>query len=460
MINRKQELISQIYGILYRFSENANNTIKNDINTIYWLRGKLNTLLTPEENYDLTSKIKSRIQWEANQALIEANNNGAIIGATGIGKTKIAIDKMYNGKLAMLDSGKGREPKYLLVVPTITLRDKIWKEELIKWDRLELWDNILPICYDSLHTLKGNDFDMVIFDEYHNFTENHIQFFGKNRVSRKLSMSATYPTNKARAKLVDKYLGRVVYTIDTDTSVKLGIINPYDIVVVNVPLDKKNKYIKAGRADKPFYTSEYDNYNYLTKLCMITPNKFNFLKRMRFIYNLRSKERASKWILDNVIPKDLRILIFCGSKAKADSLCEYRYYSKPSKPKPGGSKFIEKIEEYERQILEYQADVSLNLFIEEKINRLSCCEALNEGQNIKNIDSSLIDQLNSNELDLIQRIGRVIRYRVGHRGIIIIICANETVDKQWVEKATANLNINIRYIDINDLAQGKETITF
>lgn len=439
----KKIYLDNIYKIL---SVGNTSSVQVYANDIVIQREILNDILTSEENYELTSNIKNRIQYEANISFAGCKR-GIVVGATGVGKTKIAVDKMNSILKANPD------PKFVVVVPTQKLRDIGWKEEVLKWAGEELWSKIKPICYDSLHTIKNEKIDAAIFDECHNFTESSIQFLTDNNVARTMSLTATYPSNMIRAKLIHKYLGEVKYRIDTDTAVKLGIVSPYRLIIVNIPLDRVNKYVKAGSKDKPFFTTEYGNYSYLNTVCENRPSKFSYLKRMRFIYNLRSKMLATRWLLDNIIPNDIRTLIFAGSKDQADGLCFYTYYSKPTKK---GKTTVQ----YEKKLAAYQGKNSLNLFLEEKINRLACVEALNEGENIPNVDCGLAQQITSDELDLVQRIGRCIRYRVGHTGTIIIVCSNETVDKQWVRKATANLTMDIKEIDLKDLTEGKEVITF
>jgi superfamily II DNA or RNA helicase len=61
------------------------------------------------------------------------------------------------------------------------------------------------------------------------------------------------------------------------------------------------------------------------------------------------------------------------------------------------------------------------LFKSEKVNRLSCVKAINEGHNFPGIDSGVIVQINSKEKDLIQRLGRLLRFRPGHEGHLYIV---------------------------------------
>ena len=68
------------------------------------------------------------------------------------------------------------------------------------------------------------------------------------------------------------------------------------------------------------------------------------------------------------------------------------------------------------------------------------------------MDNALIVQLNSKELNLVQRIGRIVRYRHGHIAEIFIIMVQNTVDEAWTYKSLANFeNSNIRRINFEQL---------
>src|SRR5690606_1677271 len=108
---------------------------------------------------------------------------------------------------------------------------------------------------------------------------------------------------------------------------------------------------------------------------------FFYIRRMRFIYELNSKLKCAQKLLKDYIPPNRRVIIFCGSTEHADKLANSVYHSKRKKGDTGYDDFVNQI-----------------------TNRLACVEALNEGDNLPNVDIAFIEQLNSNRLDLIQRI--------------------------------------------------------
>jgi superfamily II DNA or RNA helicase len=441
----------------------STTSIKLHVDRIYDLRMQLDSLLSDEEKDNLSSMIKSRVQSEAEQAFYQSGEWGAIYGATGSGKSKIALD--IGVALSKRTTGK-----FLLSVPTEKLRDDNWKDEFTKWGAEDVWNTRLErCCYASLNKYENQEFEYVILDEGHNITDLNSEFFEKNKVHRLIFLTATKPKDPVKLDIMKDLKIYSVYEISLDDSVKLGLVAPYDITVINMTLDNTKKYIKAGNKLKTWYNTEKAHYGFLSAVLSASPNAMGFIKRMQFIYNLQSKTEVAKLILENVIPKDLRTVIFCGSKEQANILCEHRFYSKPSPPKKLGEKAtpkkIEKynldLQKYQIALMQYQGSESLDAFIRGDINRISCCEALNEGHNLPYPDVGFIVQVNSNDKDLIQRIGRIIRYRPGHTGKIIILCVSDSEDKNWVKKALGSLDTaNIRYVELSHLRVGLEKINF
>ena len=383
--------------------------------------------------------IKSEIQKKI-LPLVEREARAIVVAATGIGKSKIAVD--YAKKIVK----EKPSAKILIVVPTEKLRDENWLEEFVKWKSKSIWSkNIERCCYVSANKIKDKVYDLVIMDEIHNITENNSEFFYNNRVHRAIGLTATLPKDEIKIQILKELKFKIVYELPLDLAVELGLVSPYQITVVEVELDNKDKYLKGGTKDKPFYQTEVAKYEYLTSMIQRlmysgTPQskmnlKFKILDRMRLIYGLKTKTEAAKFLLDNVIPQDERTLIFCGSINQAEELNEYSFHSKKKNSK------------------------DFDDFKAEKINRLSCVNALNEGHNIPKIDNGLVVQLNSKELNLVQRIGRIVRFREGHLAQIYIICALGTQDEKWVEKALAGFDqSNITYIRYKNLINKSVTI--
>lgn len=370
---------------------------------------------------------KDKIQKEALVQALKPGNT-LLTMATGSGKSKVAIDFCK----------KTSPEKVALLVPTENLRDETWKDEFLKWGFSEdFWENnVDKLCYASGSKRSGEHYNVIICDEAHCLTQLSSEFFQNNTYDKILALTATPPNNLEKIDIFKRLNFRNFYDLPIDKAIQLGVVSPYKIVVVYTQLNNTLRYLEAGSKTKPFKSTERNQYDFFTKkidslssseevldgvrvVKYLTPKDRSLLeyyqrKRMHLIYNLRSKEYIASKILQK-LPETSRYLIFSGSIEQAEKLCPYSYHSKTSSE-------------------------HLDRFKKEEINRLSCVEALNMGENLPNIDGSIMVQVKSSEITMIQKIGRNIRFREGHEATIYILVAKGTQDEVWFEKATKTLD--------------------
>ena len=391
--------------------------------------------LSGEDLTKFVNTVRGIVQEEAKQAVIK-NNGGMIAMATGSGKSRVAVElaKYYYNPLDDYNAA--------LLVPTEKLRDENWQEEFEKWEAKNVWRGTERLCYASASKIKNYDFPIVILDEGHNITELSSEFFSNNKVERTVLLTATPPSDPVKKEILKSLGIKLVYEVTLDQAVRLGFVAPYKITVVSVALDNTTKNIPGGTKLKPFMTTESAAYAYHCKAIQQamfdkTPSgrkrhQFAILRRMQFIYKIPSKTEVIKFLLEKVIPQDDRSLIFCGSIEQAEAVCPNRYHSK-------------------------SGDKAYNAFKAEEINRLSCVKAINEGHNFPGVDSGIVGQLNSKEKDLVQRIGRLIRYRPGHEAHLYIVVSESTQDEKWLENAVENLDQSkieyVRFINFKNKYQ-------
>jgi len=357
------------------------------------------------------------------------NGNVLLSMATGTGKSRVPIEYAKIKKCKNI----------AILVPTEELRDNNWKEEFIKWDAEDIWqNNVKAYCYASGSKIKGQHFDLIIMDEAHRVTELSYEFFTDNVFDKIIALTATEPQKMEKIELFYHLDFRSRYVLTLDNAIERGIIADYSITVIYTQLNNSLRYIEAGSKKKPFKVTEKMQYDYLTskletlKEEMFLSEKeerqkqFLILKRMDLLYNLKSKMVAAKYLKDKVLNPEERNLFFCGSIAQANELCEYTYHSKTD-------------------------DTDLIKFKEGTINQLACVDALNEGINIKNVDGAMIVQVKSSQIQLIQRIGRTLRIRPNHKANIFILVCKNTQDEVWLENAIRSLDKSkITYKMINE----------
>jgi superfamily II DNA or RNA helicase len=284
----------------------------------------------------------------------------------------------------------------------------------------------------SINKIFDENYDLVILDELHNITESNSKFFMQNVSTRILGLSATPPTDETK-KMLLKIHCPVIYEYKLDSAVEDSVVAPYKINLVEIQLNSIDKYISAGTKDKPFMTTEYSHYQYLSKLILqhkyggrAQAAMFAQLNRQRFLGNLKSKMDVAKLIRDKYMI-DERALFFCHSIAQAEELCSDTFHSKSS-------------------------DKALKKLRSKEISKLSCVKALNEGENIPDLDSAIIIQINSVERNLIQQTGRIVRWRPNHEATIWVLVAIGTQDEVWWNKCSENLDKQkITYLNSKNL---------
>lgn len=405
------------------------NIVDNYLQVSKWL-DQQEILMSDDDFEKLLSDIKSKVQREAALAWFPSKN-GAIVAATGVGKSKIVID------ICIELFQKFPDCKVLLVVPTEKLRDNNWKEEFNKWNALEEYNKIKRVCYASLHKIKNNDIMFVIYDEGHRLTASSIKFKEKNRIKAQLLLTATWPKNPEKQTILAQFNIQPVFTCNLHKAQKLKLVAPYKLTIIETSLDNHIKYIESGGKDKKFFVTEKQYSNHLTKKLKNALSKkskqiynYRVRDRMHFLYNLKSKQLACRYIMDNILPVNKKYLIFVGNTKIANELHPYRYHSKNKR--------------YNKKHFE--------MFQKGEITKLVAVNALNEGINIENgIDGELISTFNSTDRDITQRIGRAIRYRKNFVADILLLLCIDTQEEQWLNEALLDFDeANIERISYSD----------
>lgn len=399
----------------------------------------------PEILQESVNKVKDAIQQEAADRWESSGNWGLLAMATGTGKSKIPINILKRVCDHQNELGKPYNPRVLLIVPTEKLRDENWLEEFKKWNCEYIYNSyVVRTCYASLHNFMNTEWDLVIGDEFHNITEDKAEFFERNRVRRLICLTATPPTDKVKLQILKSLKIDTIYNLPLDIAVRLKLVSPYNVTVIENRLDDIVKNVVGGTKASPFMTTEKKAYDYKTQLVTTAmysnmPKKaqilkFRILDRMRFIKNLESRTKNAKFILEKFIRPDEKTLIFCGSIVQAEEICQHTFHSKTN-------------------------DRDFEDFKSGKISRMSCVSAVNEGHNIPNIETIFIICVESGEKTITQQIGRGVRFAIGHNCRVIIMTVTDTVDEQWFKKATINLDKSkIRYVRFANLFNGVETI--
>lgn len=351
----------------------------------------------------MNNKEKSKIQKEIVDSL-PSPCHGLLTLAPRVGKTKIGIDII-----------KKEKPKRILwVTPSTKLRDVDIPEEFKTWRATTYLKKTDIICYASMARHVGR-YDLIILDEYQDLTSGNSTPLFNKRITYKtiIGLSGTHPVHEEKRELYKELKLKKLIEISIDEAVDKKLIAPYDITVVECRLESVKKTVEAGSKTKKFMNTEEKHYNYLNRIIvskMYSGNpvpQFFYLNRMRFLYNLKSKNDFAKKFVEKLKG---RTLVFSGGIKQSEHISKYTFNSKTD-------------------------DKHLDLFKGGKIDTLSLVNSGGVGHTFRDVDNLVIVQVNSNKKgDGTQKIARSLVLQKGYRANIYILCTVNTVDEKWKDK--------------------------
>ena len=385
---------------------------------------------------------------QVRQDILNLNSNSVLLTLpTSFGKSKIGID------LALKHTPKS----ILIIVPRLVLIDN-WKQEFIKWD-LESWLDIVTFStYVGLNKYANTKWDTIIYDECQHLTERCIEFIGTMDIKHNILLSATVSKNML---YTFKYLFKnlQVYSVKMKEAINNDILPDPKVFLVPLTLDTTNaKYtiIKHPKATNIIRCSYAERWNYIKnkniqvhikctqyqyvkelneeiefwkKRYMITRNegvkaKWLFLAGQRLKFLSQIKNPILLPLLEKL--KSHRVLTFCSSIEQTEVLGKYCINSKNE-----------------------LADKYLGMFNKGKIKHITACSMLDEGMNLYNCRVGLYANLNSSEIKIKQRLGRILRHK---DPIIIIPYYKNTREEEIKDKMLEDYNPElIEITTINDI---------
>ena len=357
------------------------------------------------------------------------SQNNLLILPTGYGKSKYAIDLIYDNGCKNI----------LVVVPKLVLI-KNWGEEFKKWWRPETL-LVKYTTYASIQKWAGCEFDMIIWDECHHITERVMDIIPTIKTKFSTLLSATVKRDKLYA-LREIFSGLNVVRHTLKDAIEEEILPQPKVFLVQLSLnpDKKDTIVIRKTGNKPIIRGEFHQ---LKKLKSVYPmnrieischqlqknlyysNEIDYWKRryiltqQEFLKNnwLRIAGERLKWLSDiktdivkNILDKlkKYRVITFCSSIKQTEDLDKNNISSKNKKS------------------LEI-----LNNFNEGRINHITACEILNEGTNLSNCQIGVFASLNSSEIMQVQKIGRLLRHKNPY---LIVPYFRNTRDEEIVTK--------------------------
>lgn len=377
------------------------------------------------------------------------NNNILLELATGTGKTALAIQlmKKYNPK------------SLLIIVPRLVLIDN-WKHELNKFKASRFIPRITFSTYVGLNKCIGNSYDMCVADEGHHLSDRSLEFLETIKRDRNIILSATVNRNMLYTlsynfKDLYHYKIGLKETIQSDIlpdprviliPLKLNNGIPTECIwknpkgldpVIEVPYALRWSAIKQKKFKVRIYCTEQQYYNDLSdtiewykKKAISSRNeamKSRWLKLCGDRLKWLSDKKTNTILLElEEKLKDERTLTFCNSIEQTEII----------------GNCINSKNKYSMNIL--------SKFNTKKINHISSVNMLNEGCNLNDCRIGIFGVLNSSDIMVIQKSGRILRHK---EPIIIIPYYVGTREEELKDKMLENYNPELieTITNINDL---------
>ena len=371
-----------------------------------------------------TIEIKSKEQSNALNAWHKAGYRGSIIAGTGFGKSRCGVLAVAH---ALKDGGRA-----IVLVPTVQLQEQ-FKEEFKKWGKVAILPRVEIVCYASAHKLKDNHYEIVVCDEVHlGLSPVYRKFFERNTYDKILCMTATLP-EEDEYKLLLRELAPTVYTITIDECVAKGLVAPYDIYCIPVELTDVER-AAYKKAQKQFIYSKFklggfDAFNEANRILRGGPGDkgaaaqfFNAIRqRKAVVQHAENKLVLAKQIAEH--HKSEKILTFAGTNEFTNligkELSGLVYHSGKTKK---------------------QREAILETFNSDPAAVLCSTKALNQGFDVPDVGVGIIAGLESKALPMIQRVGRLIRFKENKRGRVYILYVQDSQEERWMDQATKTLN--------------------
>ena len=360
------------------------------------------------------------------KSLILSENNKilALQFATGVGKSKVALDILLNNWQKLPNTSTF---KALIVIAELAHYDN-WKDEAIKWNHQLIWEKITIVTYASLKKHKDLHYNFIILDEAHHIgSDIRLDIIDNIQFDKMLLLSATLGESLCQSLSALFNSSIVTYNIDLQQAIdwellpipkifliqlRLNYLDCTEIIIeewgkkdlrktIMCKYDERWNYLR-NKAKFPNVTlkiqcTPYQKYAYLCskfeyykKLFFRTQNmvmKNKWLQigsqRKRFLGELKTKEVQR--LLQKI--KTKRFICFCASIEQADIL--------------GKQNAIHSKKDNSLEIIDN--------FNSNKIDNLFAVGMLQEGQNLNNIEVGIIVQLDGGERPFIQKFGRSLR---------------------------------------------------
>lgn len=332
---------------------------------------------------------------------------------TGFGKSKLAIDLINHICDRVF---RNNECPTILILVAKTVHKQTWKDEIKKWGGIKS-NHITIECYESLKNYENSCFDIVVADEMQHLSEARIDVLETIHINESfIGLSATIKRDM-RDYFIHSHKAEVI-KCGLREAVEDEVLPEPTVYLLPLTLDTTIYTYKVKKFGRDIITTQKGYYDSVSSLIEWYKNKYfnSRNERMKNLW-LSTAGKRLKWcaeqkealvlhLLDKF--RNYKTLTFCSSIEQSERLGKYNITSKN------------------------KASVkNLEMFNLNKIKHITACNILNEGVNLTNCRIGIFCNLNSSEIVVKQRVGRILRHK---SPIIIIPYFKDTREEELVQK--------------------------
>jgi len=388
------------------------------------------------ESVTVMHEVKTREQRKALNSWAKNGYCGSIIAGTGFGKSRCGVLAVCHVIDNVNKSETKHEARALVLVPTTQLQDQ-FTEEFSKWGKDSYLSNIEVLCYQSAYKLVDEHYDIVVCDEVHlGLSPQYGKFFENNKYDSLLCLTATLPEEEEyRIKL--KELAPVDYQISIDKCVELGLVSPYEVHCLPITLtDEEAKDYKKVNNKFVYWKYQLGQFDAFNEAKRALANKNAPPEKKQAAAQFYNCIRTRKKIVDHAHNKieglteiiedhpEEKIIVFGGANAFTNELAF-------------ANEEVATI--YHSARTKKQRTQALEDFRDGTKRVLCSTKALNQGFDVPDASVGVICGLTSKSLSMIQRVGRLIRFKEDKIGKIYILYVKDSQEEKWLNNSVQKL---------------------
>lgn len=345
---------------------------------------------------------------------------------TGFGKSKLAIDLINH--ICDRVFRNDESPTTILILVAKTVHKQTWKDEIEKWGGIKS-DYITIECYESLKNYENSCFDVVVADEMQHLSEARIDVLETIHINESfIGLSATIKRDM-RDYFIHSHKAEVI-KCGLKEAVEDEVLPEPTVYLLPLTLDNSICKYRTKKFGKEVITTQKGYYDSISSLIEWYKDKY-FGSRNERIKNLwlSTAGKRLKWCAEqkealvlSLLNKfrNYKTLTFCSSIEQSERLGKYNITSKNK----SSTKYLE-------------------MFNLNKIKHITACAILNEGVNLTNCRIGIFCNLNSSEIVVKQRVGRILRHK---SPIIIIPYFKDTREEELIKKMVQDYNPELIHI--------------